>query len=362
MKLQGYLVLYIEPEFAWTESASIPPSLRNVLVNTHGVGEEKINEMRLKKQHIFPSFMAYWLRSSQILEQFASAGISTTEFYRTLNELAAEDASLDLEAFAGMKLNETKYASPGTYAARAVFKNDARNETSRDRSTSVLLPDTLHVTTDYIGYDGELSYSHQVQLRNDVLSEQSLKIVALFSDERGVGALVTCAEDSDQNTSESESEGNMKTPSESSKSTTQSWIERNIRDVKALPRYGQYRVIDEAYLRLNGLKKKVPHMTLRVRSGSQAVNIGEAAYEFQQLLLRNILSLENQSESESSSFYPNIITLGDFKCVLFESPILCHGTYSCSYLRKEAPKKSSPTKWSPSKYSPSPQPRKYGYR
>ena len=331
--------------------------MRDVLVNTHGVGEEKINEMRSKRQNISPSFMAYWLKSSQILEKFASAGISTANLHRTLNDLASVEAPLDLDAFAGMTLNKTGYGSNATYSARTVFKNDARllsNESSRERSSSVLLPDSLHMTTDYIGYEGELSYSDQIQLRNDILSEQSLKIVALFSDIRGVGALVTCADDSDHNNSESKSEGNLKS---STKCATQNWIEENIRDSKAIPRYGQYRIIDDAYLRDNGWKRKTPHLTLKVHTGSQAMNVGEAAYEFQQLLLRNIDALESESESESSSFYPNIITLGDFKAVLFETPILCHGTYSCSYLRRAVPKKTYTNKWS----SP-PQTRKYGYR
>lgn len=330
----------------------MPPSLQNVLVNTHGVGEEKINQMRSRKQNIIPTFMAYWLKTSKFIEDFATAGISATNFDRALNELASTDEPLDLDAFAGMKLNGTRNTRNVVSSAKTPLKNDARllsNGADRDKSNLVLLHGILHVTTDFIGNDGQLTYSHQTQLHNEILSSQPLRIIALFADSRGIGALVTSGDDADENVSKSEA-SNLKG---SSQPTTQSWIERNVRDAKAIPKYGQYRIIDEALLRHNGWKMKVPHITLKVNSGSQAMHIGEAAYEFQQLLLKNMLTLE--TESESGAFYPHYTTLGSFKAVLFESPVLCHGTYSCSYLRRETPKKYISNDWSK-------QPRKYGYR
>src|SRR3546814_19245334 len=70
----GYLVVIGEPQFAWAVASQIPPELREKLVSTHGVAEQKIAEMRNRKTEIVPTYVGAFVPSEQLFAAIEKRG------------------------------------------------------------------------------------------------------------------------------------------------------------------------------------------------------------------------------------------------------------------------------------------------
>ena len=158
----NYVVIYIEPDYAWSLQENLPMELQHALKSIHSVPAEKIPEMLLNKEEIVPRYVGYWIPTSYLLECFEQAGMVQNDVLEFLLS-----------------------CQPKQTAASASKTTDQSNATP-------LLPTMLHVTTDYLGFDTSiLSSENHETLRKDQLSYYQLSIVALYADERGVGAYVT---------------------------------------------------------------------------------------------------------------------------------------------------------------------------
>ena len=157
-----YVVVYIEPEYAWSLQENLPMELQHALTSIHSVPAEKIPEMLLNKEEIVPRYVGYWIPTSYLLECFEQAGMVQNDVIEFLLS-----------------------CHPKQTAASASKSTDQSN-------TTPLLPTMLHITTDYLGFDTSILSSENYEtLRKDQLSFCQLSIVALYADERGVGAYVT---------------------------------------------------------------------------------------------------------------------------------------------------------------------------
>ena len=154
-----YVVVYIEPEYAWSLQENLPMELQHALTSIHSVPAEKIPEMLLNKEEIVPRYVGYWIPTSYLLECFEQAGMAQTDVIEFLLS-----------------------CHPKQTASKSIDQS----------SITPLLPTMLHVTTDYLGFDTTiLSSENHETLMKDQLSFCQLSIVALYADERGVGAYVT---------------------------------------------------------------------------------------------------------------------------------------------------------------------------
>lgn len=339
----------------------MPPEWRDVLVNSHGVSEEKIDYMISQKEEITPRYLGYWMRTSTFMKSFEDIGMSEEQF----NKVLISFSSLHSSEFSKKEADEiADQVGFLNYAVRLKDKktlieynlaeslNDAivfveKNFTAiADSNKSSLvkyihaaqLPVMLHVTTDYLGVNNNfLQLADYQELLCDVLSPCTMQIVALFSDERGIGALVT-------HTAEVK---NILILEERTK--------RNIHDVKSIngdsticsiPRYRKYTKKDNQREAKSGFKHAVPHITLRTFPGRNAFQIGEAASEFKELLsCHNILIAEeelspltavsdiekDQTSSRENVKQFDIVSIGKFHAVLFKVPVQFTGTYAYSY-------------------------------
>ena len=341
MLLTGYITVFIEPPYAWQKKSDLPPNLRDVLVNVHGVPDAKISEMTRRKENICPRYLQYVIKPSALFRDFLAGGISTEQ----LNPYS------DAFAFGfGTFVNKS---SDLKSAGRSLASASADIETS---FLGVPLKAVLHVTTDYIGNDARLlSSSDHQEIVGDLLSSCKLQIVAIYADAKGVGALVTSQSRYENN--EKISETNDEEKSEMKK---KNWIDM-IKNSDEVPRYQKYTknkpLGNTQYSRSYGGRNrgyrgdsyqkpqepnKVPHITISVNPTYRASMIGEAAYEFQQQLFKNnMITLSSKETSKTSDavtapsinedddifFFPHIVKVGNFEAVLFENPVKFIGTY-----------------------------------
>ena len=347
MQLTGYIVVFIEPPYAWQKKSELPPNLRDVLVNVHGVPEEKISDMTRKKENICPRYLQYVIKPSALIRDFLAEGISTEQL----------NPSSDVFAFGfGTLVNKSSdLKSPGkslTSGPSATASADIHNS-----FLGVSLKNVLHVTTDYIGDNARLlSSSDHQEIIGDLLSSCKLQIVAIYADARGVGALVTT-----QSRCENSEKITETKDEEKPEMKKKNWIDM-IKNRDEVPRYQKYTkkksLGNTQYSRSYGgrnrgyrgdsyqsppeAKNVLPHITIKVNPTYCASIIGEAAYEFQQQLFKNsLINLSCKETSKASDavtassiskddvifFFPQILKIGDFEAVLFEKPVKFTGTY-----------------------------------
>ena len=346
MLLTGYITVFIEPPYAWQKKSDLPPNLRDVLVNVHGVPDAKIAEMTRRKENICPRYLQYVIKPSALLRDFVAGGISTEQL----------NPSSDAFAFGfGALVNKSSDLKSAGKSLTSELPATAFDEI-QNSFLGVPLKAVLHVTTDYIGNDARLlSSSDHQEIVGDLLSSCKLQIVAIYADARGVGAFVTTQ--SRYENSEKISETKDEEKSEMKK---KNWIDM-IKNSDEVPRYSKYTKNkpsgNSQYSRSYGGRnrgyrgdsyqrppetKKVPHITVKVNPTYRAYMIGEAAYEFQQQLFKNnMITLSSKETSKASNtvtassinkdddifFFPQIVKVGDFEAVLFENPVKFTGTY-----------------------------------
>src|SRR3546814_4750690 len=85
----GYLVVIGEPQYAWAVASQIPPELREKLVSTHGVAEQKIAEMRNRKTEIVPTYVGAFVPSEQLFADIEKRG-RLADVNRLLGELQSK--------------------------------------------------------------------------------------------------------------------------------------------------------------------------------------------------------------------------------------------------------------------------------
>lgn len=390
----GYITVFIEPTHAWVQQADLPPDLREVLVNVHGVPDKKLSEMIRKKENICPRYLQYVIKPSTLLSDFVAAGVTNQQLNPLLDTYAFSLGKLQKVRRIGRveKLEEVEKvekvekvaveeldlkgadgqssSSPSDNPSiSSVVTSDVASEITSD------MPDTfmgvpfsavLHVTTDYIGTSTHLlSATDHKEMVNALLSSCKLQVVAIYSDHRGVGALVTTPSDKKEKISESTGE-------EKSVMKKSEWIDM-IKNTDAVPRYQKYtgkRLLGNSWNMPNSggrggggyrsgvrqgygyenqsnryekpvgqvIKEKVPHITLIVNPNNRAAMIGEAAYEFQQQLFQNtLISLQSDAASDSATastktedqifYFPHKVKIGNFDAILFENPVKFTGTY-----------------------------------
>lgn len=328
-------MVYIEPTYAWARKADIPSNFRNVLVNSHGVPEDKIEMMISRKETFLPRYLAYWFKTSALIKSFAESGVAEKDLFRILQQFTAPKGNDEQKKYTG--------TAGGSSGVEAKISADDGNEMlpvdttdSNDLLWNKLLSPLLHVTTDYIGTDTRLlSEKNHKDLLDDVLASSTMQIIAIYSDDRGVGALVTHVDQSDDETArtagidKSEMKGHDKI-------TASGWIDVNIKRRHDVQRYEQYTGAMKArQQQRSGANPTLPHITLMVQPTKNAIQLGQAVYEFRQLLLTNkCIVMDNQGGSDTTDtniFYPNIVTVGGFEAVLFEKPVRFNGTYAYSY-------------------------------
>ena len=388
----GYINVFIEPTYAWVQQADLPPDLREVLVNVHGVPDKKLSEMIRKKENICPRYLQYVIKPSTLLSDFVAAGVTNQQLNPLLDtyalnfgklekvrkigraekletvekveKVAAED--LDLKSADG----QSSSSPSGTPFTSGVTSDIPADVTSAKPDTFMGVPFSavLHVTTDYIGTSTHLlSATDHKEIVNALLSECKLQIVAIYSDHRGIGALVTTPSDKKEKISESTGE-------EKSVMKKSEWIDM-IKNTEVVPRYqkytgkkplgnswnmpnsggggrggGGYRSgVRQGYSYENQsnryekplgqiIKEKVPHITLKVNLNYRAAMVGEAAFEFQKQLFQNtVIALQSDGTLDSVTastktgdeifFFPHKVKIGNFDAVLFENPVKFTGTY-----------------------------------
>jgi hypothetical protein len=390
--LIGYIIVFIEPTYAWVQQADLPPDLRDVLVNVHGVPEKKLSEMIRRKENIYPRYLQYVIKPSTLLSDFLAAGVTNQQLNPLLNTYAFNLGKLEKVGRLGRVENLEKVGKVEKVAVEDldVKSADGQSSSSPSDTPSTMSeitsdipaditsdkPDTflgvpfnavLHVTTDYIGTSTHLlSATDHKEMANAFLSSCKLQVVAIYSDHRGVGALVTTPSNKKEKTSEY-------TDEEKSVMKKNEWIDM-IKNGDVVPRYQKYtgkKMVENSWnMPYSGgrgrgrdrggsrqvygyenqsnrydkplgqvIKEKVPHITLKVNPNYRAAMIGEAAYEFQQQLFfqNTVISLQSDSISDSLTdstntedkifFFPQKVKIGNFDAILFENPVKFTGTY-----------------------------------
>ena len=323
-------------------------------MNSHGVSEEKIDFIISHKEEITPRYLAYWVRTVNLIRSFEDIGMDEEQLNEVLADIGSYGRRNDTEEI----INE-KYSSDFTNEIQHNFYGEGlsvvKNKIGEDASgvydslrpsspkshiAVAHFPKMLHITTDYIGTTEIFLQSKDYQeLNRDLLSTCALQIVALFSDERGIGALVKhFIEENDTPFAEERKVSHKESTSDDSHG----------RNSSGIPRYGKFTKTAKWHQEKIGLKQTqtAPHITLVTNPGKSASEIGEAAYEFQELLSSQSYStLEkdalatsdfSHSEEEPTSHSENdpqfkIISIGKFKAVLFKRPVRFTGTYAYSY-------------------------------
>ena len=327
-------------------------------MNSHGVTEEKIDQIISHKEEITPRYLAYWVRTANLIRSFENIGMDEEQ----LNEVLADIVSLNSyesysrrneaeeiinEIYSTDLSNEREHEIEGISVVKKNFGEDAsgvydsfRLSSPKSHTAVAHLPKMLHITTDYIGTTENILQSKDYQeLSRDLLSSCALQIVALFSDQRGIGALVKhFTEEDDTLFAEWRNVSHEESTSDDSHG----------RNSSSIPRYGKFTKTATSHQEKIGLKQTqtAPHITLVTNPGKSASEIGEAAYEFQELLSsQNYSTLEKDvvaisefrhSEEEPASHSENdpqfkIVSIGKFKAVLFKRPVRFRGTYAYSY-------------------------------
>jgi uncharacterized protein YodC (DUF2158 family) len=308
-------------------------------VNSHGVPEEKIHDMGSRRELITPRYLAYWIRSSRLMSSFNGAGVSEKAFLEALQRLSfSEDNSPKAK-----ESNKTYFKPPGNRPSiGAGTMADIKEAIASEPRLSDFFPDMVHVTTDYIGADPRtLSHRNHEELLSNVLSSCTLQVVALFADERGIGAYVTSpTDDIAQETYKRESVSET----ESEEMTEVRWTDKYIKQHHNVPRYSLYTQVEAAGARPTYKKPKLPHITVRANAPHDAKEMGFATSEFHQLLLNGPkITIQGKSEAEgspgsSSIFFPNVVNVGNFSALLFEHPVRFDSTYAYFYDEIKAPK------------------------
>lgn len=388
----GYITVFIEPTYAWVQQADLPLDLREVLVNVHGVPDKKLSEMIRKKENICPRYLQYVIKPSTLLSDFVAAGVTNQQLNPLLDTYAFNLGKLEKVRRLGRveKLEEVEKvekvekvavedsdlkiadgqsssSTPDTPSITSVVTSDVTSD-KPDTFLGVPFSAVLHVTTDYIGTSTHLlSATDHKEMVNAQLSSCKLQVVAIYSDHRGIGALVTTPSDKKEKTTESADE-------EKSVMKKSEWIDM-IKNTDAVPRYQKYTGkkplgnswnmpnsggggggggghrsgVRQGYTYQNQsnryekpvgqvIKEKVPHITLKVNSNYRAAMVGEASYEFQQQLFQNtVISLQSDGTSDSVTastktedeifFFPHKVKIGNFDALLFENPVKFTGTY-----------------------------------
>ena len=329
-------------------------------MNSHGVSEEKIDYMISNKEEITPRYLAYWFRTSNLIRSFKDVGMNEKRLNEVLGNIACLNTyeSNDRRKKADEIINKydttdstdesiLNFDAEDSSTTKKIVNDDASGVHDSSRPSSqkshlvvAHLPKMLHITTDYIGTTENLLQSDDYEeLRRDLLSSCTMQIVALFSDERGTGALVKhFVEENDSLFAEERN-----TPHEDSRIN-----DGHGTGSSSIPRYRKFTKTAKLNQERIGLKQTqtAPHITLITNPGKSASEIGEAAYEFQELLtLRNDLIVEeevlatskfsNREEeptchSESDTQF-KVISIGKFRAVLFKQTVLFTGTYAYSY-------------------------------
>lgn len=321
--------MYIEPKYAWSRQSDIPENLRDVLVNSHGVPAEKILEMRSRMEFIAPVYLGYWARSSRLANSFAAVGIPEKALIEVLQRLTSfHDKNRKIKEG---KKNCTYPTGAKVASIRPVTTIDPEQKDQKGASEQQLsdfFSEMVHITTDYDGsYKKILSIRNHEELLRNVLTPCNLQIVALFADERGIGAYVT-------HSTEGVAQEGKRSKTEAEEMTEIGWIDRHIRQHHNIPKYHLY---TQAAFAQGQPKLSLPFMTVRIDPPSKPKDIGIAAEEFYQLLFNGTVST-NQEESETDQFleskgifYPNVVNVGKFSAVLFEHPVRFNSTYAYCY-------------------------------
>jgi hypothetical protein len=293
--------------------------------------------MGSRRELITPRYLAYWIRSSRLMSSFKAAGVSEKVFLEALQRLPSpEDKTPSTKEGIKNNLKAPVYGlgmGEGTMA-------DIKQTVASEQRFSDFFPDMVHVTTDYIGADPRiLSDRNHEELLSNVLSSCTLQVVAIFADERGIGAYVTSptdniAQGADKHESEAESEI----------MTEVRWIDKNIKQYHNVPRYSLYTQAEATGARPTYKKPKLPHITVRANAPHDAKEMGFAASEFQQLLLNGSkITFQGKSEGEgppgsNSIFFPSVVNVGNFSALLFEHPVRFDSTYAYFYDEIKTPK------------------------
>lgn len=341
--VSGYIVVYIEPTYAWSKRANLPENLRNILVNSHGVPDEKILDMGSRREVITPRYLAYWIRSSRLMERFTTAGVNEKVFFEALQRLySSEDKNPTAK---GVNKTSIKVPVNGLSSGEGIMA-DVGQTVATEQLLNDFFPKMVHITTDYIGFDPNiLSARNHEEMLSNALTSCTLQVVALFADERGIGAYVTSPTDdivrtADKRESESESEPKHMTEI--------AWIDKYIKQDHNVPRYSLYTNAEPTSARLTDKKLKLPHITIKVNAPHSAKELGFAASDFHHLLLNGCKILtQGKSEADvplegplrpSSIFFPNVVNVGNFTALLFEHPVRFDSTYAYFYDENKPPK------------------------
>ena len=295
--------------------------------------------MGSRRELIAPRYLAYWIRSSRLMESFNAAGVSEKVFLEALQRLPSSEDKSPKTKVGNLRLSEILANGPNIGENIIV---DVKETVPSEQRLSDYFRETLHITTDYIGSDPRiLTHRSHEEMLNNVLSSCTLQVVAIFADERGIGAYVTSPTDDvvqgdDKQKSESESE--------SESMTEIGWIDKYIKQPHNVPRYCLYTQGDASRSRPIYQNPKLPHITVRANAPYNAKEIGFAASEFHQLLLNGSkILIQGKSETveppgSSSIYFPSVVSVGNFSALLFEHPVRFDSTYAFIYDGTAAPK------------------------
>jgi hypothetical protein len=319
----GYLVVFLEPTHAWTPVEDLPAAMRKVLVSIHDVPAQTIRSMGARKEEILPRYLAYWLTTSSLVDALISRqGLSV------FNRLIIS------------------------------FDHEAHHKPVND--TTSTLPPLLHITTDHIGTDKVLLEGRLEELNADILSPYTVKVTAIFvSDDVGIGALVQSADvanaanhgtgsgiGSGSGTIDryekytSSAVSRAPTPATSQKEDPISNSNNSNNHNQSGQKYGHHHYTNaksvpalSQHARTHSTRKHAPHITLYTKEGRQAADVGAAAYEFRDLLLRSTTSsttsTTTSSTTSASPFHE--VTIGKYKAIIFSPPIVLNTTYAANY-------------------------------
>lgn len=276
------------------------------------------------------------------MESFTAAGVTEKVFLEALQRLySSEDKSRTAKG-----VNKTYIEAP----AKGMIA-DVKQTVATEQLLNDFLPKMVHITTDYIGFDPNiLSQRNHEEMLSNALTSCTLQVVALFADERGIGAYVTSPIDDIAQTADNR-ESESKSESEHDGMTEIEWIDKYIKQHHNVPRYSLYTNAEPTWARLTDKKLKLPHITVKVNAPHSAKELGFAASDFHHLLL-NGCKILTQGESEvdvslegplksSSIFFPSVVNVGNFSALLFEHPVRFDSTYAYFYEDNKLPKEST---------------------
>ena len=278
------------PKYAWSLRHEIPPNLRNVLVTAHGLDDSSVDNMIHRRQAIPPKYLAYWTKKTRFFDYFLEAGIKEEQLieifrYFSIRETIPTDDATGEELRDLFKEKEEKEEGGEDSTVEAIPFNieekDKENRIPGGILDLFVLPDMLHITTDYCGDNPSMFTGKRYkELNDDVLSPCSLHIIAIYSDRRGVGVLVGYNKSSD-------------TPVKKTDFPS-------VKDPQAkIPKYKRYTSNSSS-------RNQTPHITLVTNTGREAKEIGIAAYEFESLLNKWKESVRGSKGDRSQNSLDNL--------------------------------------------------------